>query len=128
MNSVRHRRHGVAVPAGQEEVLARSGRVGVAHPDGQRVVEVLLPAAHAADVERGVRRGPGRRSAPGRRRPRAARWARCRTRRGWCRPWRGRRRRGPAARRRTRARRRPPASRRRARRRARGSCGPTAAR
>ena len=50
----RHGGRGVALPLGQVQVLHLAGGVAEAHPDGELVVEVLLPAAHAADVERGV--------------------------------------------------------------------------
>ncbi len=50
----RHRGRRVALALGQVEVLHLAGRVAEAHPGGELVVEVLLPAAHAAEVERGV--------------------------------------------------------------------------
>ena len=108
------------------EVLHLRGLGFEAHPAGELVVEVLLPAAHAADVQRGVARGSARRTPRRRRRSttgtvgatsNAARSSPA------ARPRPGARCGAQRARRRARARRRSPASRRRSRRSAPGSSG-----
>ena len=62
MSSQRYGGRRLAVLAVQVQVLHLGRGLVVAHPHGELVVEVLLPAAHAADVQRGVaadRRGAG---------------------------------------------------------------------
>src|SRR2546430_3517419 len=44
----------VPVPFGQVQLLYLVGGLGVPHPDGELVVEVLVPAAHPAHVQGGV--------------------------------------------------------------------------